>query len=468
MSIDSNIALGYRAPQFESPVTQAAQAAQLSHAQQQNMLGQMQMAEMGRAAQQKNQMREILSGANAEANMPQINALLEKAYIQSGDIPSLIAHRKAVAEAEAAQAKIQESKAKTKQAEAGTATSEFDLQKKKYDHSINQLSNAHDVDEYIAKVNDSKTKGFLTQVQADQALAEAQAAKVKDIEEGGAKNYQMLRRSYMEKLLDAKDRLTFEQPKPEKVEAGGKIEFRDLNPNSLTYGQLVGPKTIVKTATIGEEESARHNKRSEGIQAAELKLKQDKALQDRDPAFQQSMARAKATGEAIAKGDVAAIQALPKILDRAERSINLIDELVGKQEVRDKSGKVIQKGTEPHPGFESAVGATLLPGVTYVHGTPAADFKARFEEIKGGGFLEAFESLKGGGAITEKEGEKATAAITRMSLAQSETEFKSAAREFQDVLRTGVKNAQKRAQQVPGATTGTASNIDALVDKWSK
>lgn len=107
-TIDSNIALGYRAPQFESPLTQATQAAQLGTAQQQNMLGQMQMAEMGRAAQQKNQMREILSGANADANMPQINALLEKAYIQSGDIPGLMAHRKSVAEAETAQLKRKE------------------------------------------------------------------------------------------------------------------------------------------------------------------------------------------------------------------------------------------------------------------------------------------------------------------------------------------------------------------------
>ena len=110
MPIDSNIALGYRAPQFESPLTQATQAAQLGTAQQQNMLGQMQMAEMGRAAQQKNQMREIL--ANADPSSPQINALLEKAYIQSGDIPGLMAHRKTVAEAEAAQLKRDELKGK--------------------------------------------------------------------------------------------------------------------------------------------------------------------------------------------------------------------------------------------------------------------------------------------------------------------------------------------------------------------
>jgi len=129
-TIDSNIALGYRAPQFESPLTQATQVAQLGTAQQQNMLGRMQMAEMGRAAQQKNQMREILSGANAEAGMPQINALLEKAYIQSGDIPGLMAHRKTVAEAEAAQNKVETEKLRRKELQGKIDALPYELSEK--------------------------------------------------------------------------------------------------------------------------------------------------------------------------------------------------------------------------------------------------------------------------------------------------------------------------------------------------
>ena len=75
----------------------------------------------------------------------------------------------------------------------------------------------------------------------------------------------------------------------------------------------------------------------------------------------------------------------------------------------------------------------------------------------------AFETLRGGGAITEKEGAKATAAKNRMSLAQDEKSFIAAAREYQDVLREGIKRAQARLQG--GAPTGGA-NIDALLDKY--
>ena len=456
MPIDSNIALGYRAPQFESPLAQAAQSTQLANAQQQNILGQMQMAEMGRAAEQKNQMRGIL--ANADPTSPEINNLIRKAYVQSGDIAGLMAHNKMLAEAKSADAKVLESEAKTKQANQATDAGKFELQRKKLDHAFTQIGNAHSADEYIAKIRTSLKEGHFTQEQADGALAEVAQAQKLDAAQGGDKYFQGLRRKALEGILSAKDNLARTEPKPEKVEAGGTIEFRDLNPNSPTYGQTVGPKSITKTATISETETRRSNLEREkvdrsklGIENAKLKLQKDEAAQKADPAFQQAMAAAKARGEAIAKGDVAAVQALPKILDRADRAINLIDEMVGKQEVRDKFGKVIEKGTAPHPGFNSAVGFGL--GERFVPGTSASDFQSRFEEIKGGAFLEAFESLKGAGSISEKEGEKATTAITRMSLAQSEKEFMAAARDLQDVVRTGVKNAKNRASQAPSSAT---------------
>jgi hypothetical protein len=84
-----------------------------------------------------------------------------------------------------------------------------------------------------------------------------------------------------------------------------------------------------------------------------------------------------------------------------------------------------------------------------VPGTDAANFQARFDQIKGGAFLQAFETLKGGGSITNIEGEKGTAALNRMSLAQSEKEFVQASREFQDIVRTGVERAKKMASETP-------------------
>jgi len=178
-----------------------------------------------------------------------------------------------------------------------------------------------------------------------------------------------------------------------------------------------------------------------------------------DPVFQQTLAQAKATGAAIAKDNALAQQVLPKVLDTAETTLNQIDNLVGKAPVLDKDGKVIVQGTKPHPGFESAVGATWTPGARFIPGTSAADFQSRFDQVKGGAFLQAFETLKGGGSITEAEGTKGTAALDRMSLAQSEKEFVQAAREFQQIIRKGVERAKHR---VGGGTSSTNSTNDVV------
>jgi hypothetical protein len=50
-----------------------------------------------------------------------------------------------------------------------------------------------------------------------------------------------------------------------------------------------------------------------------------------------------------------------------------------------------------------------------------------------------------------------------MRLAQDEQEYVKAAREFQDIVRTGVQNAQRKAGS---AASAGSPNIDALLDKY--
>ena len=188
-----------------------------------------------------------------------------------------------------------------------------------------------------------------------------------------------------------------------------------------------------------------------GLQTKRDALEAQKAARDADPAYQQRMASARATGEATAKDAVKAQAILPSVILRGEEGIRLIDELVGKAPVKDKNGKIIVEGTKPHPGFETAVGATWLPGARFIPGTDAANFQSRFDQIKGAAFLEAFEILKGGGAITNVEGEKGTAAINRMALAQDEDEFIAAARDVQNIMISGIKKAKTR---LGGGSTG--------------
>ena len=238
----------------------------------------------------------------------------------------------------------------------------------------------------------------------------------------------------------------------------------------------LGMGEYIKRNTMTAAESARNDKEAQrirqegqriGLEGRRVAVLEEEAKQKKDPAFQQQMSQARATGEAIAKGNVAAQQALPGIISNATTAIDNIDQMIGKPAVKDASGKVIQAATKPHPGFQDAVGATWKPGARFIDGTAASDFQTMQDQVEGAAFLSAFEALKGGGAISEKEGAKATAARLRMKLSQSESEYVRAAREFQDIVRQGVENAKSKVGA--GGTiqpSAGGANIDALLDKY--
>lgn len=182
-----------------------------------------------------------------------------------------------------------------------------------------------------------------------------------------------------------------------------------------------------------------------GLRRSEQDLQREKFEREGDLGFQgrveQMKAASKFKGEALAKAEAD----LPRAVDQAQATIDLIDRMIGKPAETDASGKVVKAASRPHPGFVDAVGATWKPGARFVPGTDAASFQAMYDQATGTAFLQAYETLRGGGQIANEEGKKATAAMTRMNLAQNEKEFATAAREFQDAIRTGVKNARVKA-----------------------
>jgi hypothetical protein len=178
-----------------------------------------------------------------------------------------------------------------------------------------------------------------------------------------------------------------------------------------------------------------------------------------DPQLQANIAQAKEYGQTLGKNRALAEAALPGAIQTADESIRLIDEMVGKAPVI-KDGKVIEKGTAPHPGFKNYVGAALVPGMRFVEGSDTASFDIRQKQIEGKAFLEAFNALKGGGSITEKEGEKGTQAIMRMNKASSEREYIAAARELQDILRAGRDRARTKASGGTSAAPSGGGVID--------
>lgn len=244
-------------------------------------------------------------------------------------------------------------------------------------------------------------------------------------------------------------------PKFEKFDQGGAVVTGTVNP--LT-GKFEAGTAFQKSMAPGEAERIGLERQRVGLEGRRVAVLEENQRRDADPMFQQRMAGAKAVGEAMAKGDVAAMQALPKVIGDAELAVGLLDQMVGKRD--SKTGKLLTKdpvtgeplkNNKPHPGFAPAVGmgglGTLgIPGLAQITpGTDASNFKTLYDQVMGAAFSEAFETLKGGGAITEKEGTKATAARNRMSLAQSEDEFIRAALEYRDIVAKGVERAQAKA-----------------------
>ena len=140
------------------------------------------------------------------------------------------------------------------------------------------------------------------------------------------------------------------------------------------------------------------------------------------------------------KNQQEAAQALPQVMQQGQTLINSINEMIG---AKDAQGKVI---VGEHKGLKDVVG-TMIP---YEYkfgqsGTPAADFKSLYDQVKGGAFLEAVQRMKGTGAISEIEGTKATAALTAASTAQSPDAFRKEMSKFRDAIQTSMNNAATKA-----------------------
>jgi hypothetical protein len=146
------------------------------------------------------------------------------------------------------------------------------------------------------------------------------------------------------------------------------------------------------------------------------------------------------------KAQQEAAQALPQVMQQGKTLLGAIDQMIG---VKDAKGNVI---IPEHKGLKDVVGTTIpFEYKLGQGGTPGADFKSYYDQVKGGAFLEAVQRMKGTGAISEIEGTKATAALTAASTAQSPDAFRREMSKFRDAIQTGMNNAATKAgkSQIP-------------------
>jgi hypothetical protein len=438
--VNPNIALGTRLPEFQprNALAEFAQLQQIQGGRQAQEMNALKMQEAQAAMQERNALRQLNPAAeDYENQLFRVNPTLG------------IAYRKERSAADASTAAAEASRASTKSSQASAAAA----RKKIFQQAQRDISGRPSDANIIAHMEDVMDSDLFT----DQEKAEVERNTNRLLSIPLAE-----RGAYLASQGASAGEL---KPTVKSVDIGGAVNLVNV-PAFGGAPEVIG--TAAKTMAPGEAQRLQNDAtriRQEGqrigLEGRRVAVLEENNLRDADPAFQQRMGAARATGEAIAKGDVTAMQALPKVISRAEENIRLIDEMIGKRD--SKTGKLIE-GSKPHPGFKNAVGATWLPGARFIPGTDAASYMSRHDQIKGASFLEAFESLKGGGAITEKEGTKATDAMNRMSTATSENEYIRAALDLQDVIRKGVANAQARASRAGSSVAPVAPAAGGVID----
>jgi hypothetical protein len=444
MAINPNIALAVKGIELQDPLVQYGRVSAIQQAQQQNQLAQMQMAQSQRELAATNALNTAYSKAySADTGDVDINAL--RGSLATGGFGSKIPE-------------VEKKYFEGKKAKTEFSKSESDLLDAKLKQSRQFL-------ETIDPNDPASAEAYMAWHRAnhsDPVIGPALEARGITVDQSMQRIQQLLAapgglaRLINESKLGTEKFMEMNKPTLSNVDVGGKVVSQSFKP--LT-GELTKVGELTKTMAPGEAQRIKQEGQRIGLEGRRVAVLEENQRRDADPAFQQTMEAARTVGRKAAEGDVAAQQALPKVISRAEEAVRTIDELIGK---RDSTTGKLLKGEKTHPGFKDAVGATWLPGLRFIDGTDAASFMSRYDQIKGASFLEAFESLKGGGAITETEGKKATDAINRMSISTNEQEFIRAAMDLQDVVRKGVANAQARAARAEGRAPGAAAPAPAV------
>jgi hypothetical protein len=441
MPINPNIALSARGIELQNPLDQYSKVTAIRNAQQQNQLAQMQMQQSERDLASTNALNQAYAKAyNTKTGEVDLNAL--RGSLATGGYGSKIPGiEKSLLELQSARTTQKKLEGEVAAQPTALATAQSNLLNDKLKQSRQFLETINPADPNAAEAYMAWHRAN----HADPVIGEALKARGVTVDQSMTRIQQLMQtpgglaRLINESKLGTEKFMEMNKPTLSTVDTGSEMVSQSFEP--LTK-EITTIRKLKKELAPGEAQRIKQEGQRIGLEGRRVAVLEENARRDADPVFQQNMAAAKETGIAIAKGDVAAVQALPKVITRAEETIRTIDQLIGKRDT--KTGKLL-KGEKTHPGFTGAVGATWLPGLRFVDGTDEASFMSRFDQIKGASFLEAFESLKGGGAITKDEGNKATDAINRMSIASDEKEFIRAAMDLQDVVRKGVANAQAKA-----------------------
>lgn len=219
--IDPSIAMSFRPIQIESPVNQMAAIAQLRGAQEASQMNALKLQEYQQQQREKNELARIMGDSNlAYGSDDFMRQVLARAPSQYETIATRIAQREDIKER--------------------TAKREFETQKLKADIRQRQLEEFKTAQKDISAFNSiQEVKDDIDRKVGSGLLPEDMAANILAGLPTDDGKFPAWKKQTLMKLMTAEKQLEFTQPKPEKVDLGGKIVMIDMNPNSDTFKQQI-------------------------------------------------------------------------------------------------------------------------------------------------------------------------------------------------------------------------------------
>lgn len=229
MPLDTNIIMGYQAPQFESPVNQLAKVLQIQGAQQANQLNQQKMDEYQRGVAQQNRLLQLTQGIPADAT----DEDRVKAYRVGGFHDQADKLETAIGTRAKTAADVEKTKAEAQYKAIETAHKKADLAGQVFSY-VRQNPTPENA---IAAIEKLTEYGMYTPEQAQGHIAKIQAnpqnvAQMADLAYRGA--------------LSAKDQL----PKIENLNLVDKMVTQSVDP-------VTGKPTVVASNVIGQSANSK-------------------------------------------------------------------------------------------------------------------------------------------------------------------------------------------------------------------
>ena len=223
--IDPSIAMSFRPIQIESPINQMAAIAQLRGAQEASQMNALKMQEYQQQQREKNELARIMGDSNlAYGSEDFMRQVLARAPSQYETIATRIAQREDIKER--------------------TAKREFETQKLKADLKQRQLEEFKTAQKDISAFNSiQEVKDDIDRKVGSGLLPEDMAANILAGLPTDDGKFPAWKKQTLMKLMTAEKQLEFKQPKPEKVDLGGKVVVLDMNPNSDTYMKPIREET---------------------------------------------------------------------------------------------------------------------------------------------------------------------------------------------------------------------------------